>query len=305
MGRIAVIGSSMMDLVTYVTRMPERGETIAAPRFAMAYGGKGANQAVAAANLGSDVLFVGMLGDDTFGTSTLENLRARGIDVRHVGRVPETASGVAPIFVEPNGDNRILIVKGANEHLLPADVERARDDLAACAMIVLQLEVPLETVYYAVELGAACRVPVLLNPAPALAELDLARLGGLAYLVPNQSELELLTGESAATATDAAVAARTLVAAGIATVIVTLGDEGAILVDAEHIRSVAAPRVDAVDTTGAGDAFIGSFAHFIVAGDPVEAAMAKAVRFASHSVTRPGSQRSYADRTEFDALDPV
>ena len=296
MPRLAVIGSAMMDLVTYVTRMPERGETIEAAQFAMAPGGKGANQAVAAANLGSDVLFVGKVGSDAFGDITLENFRAHGIDVRHAGRVDGAASGAATILVEPNGDNRILIVKGANDELLPADVDRARDDIAACAMIVLQLEVPLETVYRAVALGAECGVPVLLNPAPAPRDLDLARLDGLAYLVPNQSELEGLTGEPCASVADAAVAARALVSAGIATVIVTLADQGALLVTADHVHHVPAPRVDAVDTTGAGDAFIGSFAHHRISGGEIETALDAAVRYAADSVTRKGSQISYASR---------
>lgn len=301
MPRIAVIGSNMMDLVTYVMRMPERGETIEAAEFVMAHGGKGANQAVAAASLGSEVLFVGKVGSDAFGAATLENFRTHGIDVRHVGRVAGVASGVAPIFVEPNGENRILIVKGANDRLLPEDVERARDDIAACAAIVLQLEVPLETVYCAAGLGAACGIPVLLNPAPATPDLDLARLGGVTYLIPNQSELQLLTGEPAASIADAAIAARALRAAGVANVIVTLGADGALLVSDEHVLHVAAPRVEALDTTGAGDAFIGSFAHALAAGHPVAESLTFAVRYAADSVTRRGAQASYAASAAYAA----
>jgi ribokinase len=303
--RIAVIGSNMMDLVTYVTRMPESGETLEAAQFFMAHGGKGANQAVAAANLGSDVFFVGKVGDDAFGALTLENFRTRGIDARHVGTVSGTASGVAPIFVEPNGENRILIVKGANECLRPEDVDRARDDLAACAMILLQLEVPLETVYRAVELGVALGKPVVLNPAPATPQLDLRRLRGLAFLVPNQTELALLSGMPCTNAAEAAVAARAIVAAGVETVIVTLGAAGALLVSAESERHFAAVRVSPVDTTGAGDAFIGSFAHHFAAGGDVVAALEAAAAYAAHSVTRKGTQISYATRAEFDAFRSV
>jgi ribokinase len=301
-GGIAVIGSNMMDLVTYVTRMPARGETLEAAQFVMAHGGKGANQAAAAANLGSRVVFVGKVGDDAFGVLTLENFRTRGIDARHVGTVSGTASGVAPIFVEPSGENRILIVKGANDHLRPADVDRARDDLTACEMILLQLEVPLETVYRAVELGLELGKPVLLNPAPATPQLDLCRLRGLAFLVPNQSELALLTGMPCGSAAEAALAARSIVAAGVETVIVTLGAAGALLVTGSAERHVMAVRVSPVDTTGAGDAFIGSFAHYYAAHRDIVAAIEAAVRYAAHSVTRKGTQISYATNAEFDAF---
>ena len=302
MGRIAVAGSNMMDLVTYVTRFPERGETLEAPSFLMAHGGKGANQAVAAALLGSEVLFVGKVGDDAFGTLSLENFRARAIDARHVGVVAGTPTGVAPIFVEPSGENRILIIKGANGHVTPADVDRAREDLAACDAILLQLEVPLETVYHAVALGVALGRPVVLNPAPATPQLDPARLRGLAFLVPNQSELATLSGLPARTPGEAETAARALVAAGIANVIVTLGADGALLVGNEGARHVAGVRVRAVDTTGAGDAFIGSFAHHLIATGDVTLALQDAVRYAAHSVTRRGTQISYATRAEFDAF---
>jgi ribokinase len=299
---IGVIGSNMMDLVTYVTRMPELGETLEATQFAMAHGGKGANQAVAAANLGSRVVFVGKVGDDAFGRLTLENFQARGIDARHVGTVAGTASGVAPIFVEPNGDNRILIVKGANDQLRPDDVDRARNELAFCAIILLQLEVPLETMYRAVEIGAELGIPVLLNPAPATRQLNLGRLRGLSFLVPNQSELAMLTGKPCANAGEAVFAAREIVDAGVETVIVTLGAEGALLVTANTQRHVAAIRVSPVDTTGAGDAFIGSFAHYVAAGEDIVEALERAVRYAAHSVTRKGTQISYAGRVEFDAF---
>jgi ribokinase len=302
MTRIAVVGSNMMDLITYVTRLPERGETIEAPSFLMAHGGKGANQAVAAAHLGSDVLFVGKVGSDAFGTLTLENFRRHGIDARYVGVADGSASGVAPIFVEPGGENRILIVTGANALLTPADVERARDDLARADAILLQLEVPLDTVYATLALGVAHGVPVFLNPAPATPKLDLARLRGLAFLLPNQSELALLTGLAVATIVDAEAAARVVVAAGIAAVVVTLGADGALFVTAETVMHVPAPRVAPVDTSGAGDAFIGSFAHHYAETHDVGSAMHAAVAYAAHSVTRRGTQISYATRAEFEAF---
>lgn len=294
MTRIGVVGSNMMDLVTNVIRFPERGETVEAAGFFMGHGGKGANQAVAAAQLGSEVFYVGKVGDDSFGALTLENFRRHGIDVRYAGVAAGTSSGVAPIFVDPNGENRILIVAGANAALTPADVLRARDDLARADAILLQLEVPLETVYATLELGIACGVPVVLNPAPAHAQLDLARLAGLTFLIPNQSELELLSHLPAQKRTEAEAAARAVMASGIASVIVTLGAAGALYVSAGGVEYVPAPPVVAVDTTGAGDAFIGSFAHHYARERDVVAAVRAAVAYASDSVTRPGSQISYA-----------
>ena len=301
-GRIAVVGSIMTDLITYVTRMPERGETLDAPSFALAPGGKGANQAVAAALLGSDVMMVACVGDDAFGTAALANFHARTIDARHVRVVADVPSGVAPIFVEPSGENRILIVRGANDALLPADVARAEPDLRGSDVLVVQLEISLATVYAAVDAGVRAGMRVVLNPAPATSELDVARLRGVAYVVPNQTELALLSGLRVTSIDDASVAARSLIARGIERVVVTLGVDGALLVDALRMRHVPSPAVAAVDTTGAGDAFIGSFVHHLATGDDADAALDAAVAYAADSVTKRGTQSSYATRAEFDAF---
>ena len=170
--RIAVIGSNMVDLVTYVNRMPVRGETIEAPSFEMGHGGKGANQAVAAAKLGAAVVMVTKVGDDMFADATIRNLASFGVDTKHARRVAGRSSGVAPIMVEPSGENSILIVKGANSDLSPNDIERAAEDLKTCDIILLQLEIPLETVYAAIAFGKRHGVKTLLNPAPATPELD-------------------------------------------------------------------------------------------------------------------------------------
>ncbi len=283
----------MTDLVTYVTRMPKRGETLDAPSFAIACGGKGANQAVAAALLGSEVLMVGCVGDDAFGEAALANFRARGINYGHVRVVTGVASGVAPIFVEPNGENRILIVRGANDALAPADILAAEDDVALCNVLVVQLEVPLPTVYAAVELGVRRGLRVVLNPAPAAA-LDPAVLRAVDVLVPNQTELAFLADMPVTTRDDAVRAARELVARGTACVIVTLGADGALLVDAHAVYHVAGVIVDAVDTTGAGDAFVGSFVDALAGGKDIRAAIDVAVPYAADSVTRRGTQTSYA-----------
>ena len=301
-GRIAVVGSIMTDLITYVTRMPERGETLDAPSFALAPGGKGANQAVAAALLGSDVMMVACVGDDAFGTAALANFRTRTIDARHVRAVAGVPSGVAPIFVEPSGENRILIVRGANDALSPADVARAEPDLRSSGVLVVQLEISLATVYAAIDAGVRAGMRVVLNPAPATSELDVARLRGVAYVVPNQTELALLSGLPVASIGDASVAARSLIARGIERVVVTLGAEGALFVDALRVHHVASPAVAAVDTTGAGDAFIGSFVHHLAAGDDPDAALDAAVAYAADSVTKRGTQSSYATRAEFDVF---
>ena len=301
--RIAVVGSNMMDLVTYVTRMPARGETLEAPSFEMGHGGKGANQAVAAAKLGASVVMVTAVGDDMFADGTIRNLAEFGVDTSFVRRVAGRSSGVAPIMVEPSGENSILIVKGANADLSPADVEGAGEALKACDLILLQLEVPLETVYAAIAFGSAHGVRTVLNPAPATPLLDVARLQGVSYFTPNETELAILTGMPVGTEAEVAAAARSLVARGIEAVIVTLGARGALLVTKDGLKRIDAVKVTPVDTTGAGDAFVGAFARYHAGGLAPEAALAKAARYAADSVTRRGTQTSYADEAEFAAFE--
>jgi len=304
MSKIAVVGSNMMDLITYVTRMPLRGETIEAPTFEMGHGGKGANQAIAAARLGSKVAMVTRVGDDAFADATIANFQRNGIDTTHVLRTQGRSSGVAPIFVEPSGENSILIVKGANADLTPADVDAAAPALKDCKLILMQMEVPVETVYHTVRKAKELGVPTLLNPAPAAADLDVARLADLAFLTPNETELATLTGLPVGNEHEAEVAARSLTARGIGTVVVTMGGRGALLVDAGGTRRVAPVKVEPVDTTGAGDAFIGSFAHFYTEGLSVFEALTEAGKYAADSITRRGTQRSYATLADFRARFP-
>jgi ribokinase len=300
-GKIAVVGSNMVDLITYTDRMPLAGETIEAPRFEMGCGGKGANQAIAAARLGADVMMVTKVGDDIFADNTIRNFQESGIDSRFVDRVPGTSSGVAPIFVEPSGENSILIVKGANAHLSPEDVDRAADALKECDLILMQLEVPLETVYHTIAFGAKHGIETLVNPAPAPADLDSTKLEQATFLVPNQTELATLTGMPVTSLAEAETAARSLISRGVRTVIVTLGGDGALLINQDdaaiHIDPI---KVTPVDTTGAGDAFIGSFARYYVENRDVEAALKTAVRYAADSITRPGTQKSYSTETDFN-----
>lgn len=290
---IAVIGSNMVDLISYIHRMPAEGETVEAPSFSMGCGGKGANQAVAASRLGAEVVMVSRVGNDVFADTTLRNFEENGISTTHVLRT-EATSGVAPIFVDPDSHNSIIIVKGANALLTPEDVDRAREDIARCDLIVLQLEIPIETVYRAIALGQELGIPVLLNPAPASPELDLSRITGVEFLVPNESELELLTGMPVSSLEDIRKATDVLVTAGISNVIVTLGSRGALWVHAEGEELVTAPEVEALDTTGAGDAFIGCFSTTWARTGDVLGAVRAGTAYAADSVTRPGTQTSYA-----------
>lgn len=299
--RITVVGSNMVDLITYVDRMPNDGETITAPRFDMGFGGKGANQAVAASLLGAEVHMVSKVGDDLFGPNTKRNFEERGIDIRHVGTASGVSSGVAPIFVDPNSNNRILIVKGANDRLLPEDVMKAQDVILASDLVVMQLEVPLDTVYFTVQLCAGHGIRTILNPAPADPNLDLNRVERVDVLAPNESELHAITGMPVGSLDEVRAAGRSLVDRGFKTVIVTIGERGSLLLtgDAEYLCE--AHRVDSVDSTGAGDAFIGCFAVYYVETGDIRAAMDRANKYAALSTMVPGTQKSFADRPSFEA----
>ncbi len=300
--RIGVVGSSNVDVVTYIERMPVWGETIAAPRFEMSFGGKGANQAAAAAKLGAHVVMVSKVGDDLLGQNVLGNFAALGVDTTHVCRVANQTTGTATILVNPAGENFILIVKGANGDLTPADVEAAAADLETCDLILLQLEVPLETVYAALEFGKRHGVKTVLNPAPALRTLDREKVRLASFVAPNETELAILTGLPVTTEDEIATAANRLIADGIETVIVTLGARGSLVVTSGGLMRVPPVRVEAIDTTGAGDAFIGSFARYFVAGLGLEAALGRATRYAANSVTKRGAQKSFATEAEFEAV---
>lgn len=302
-GRIAVIGSNMVDLVTYTDRMPRKGETIEAPEFSMGFGGKGSNQAVAAARLGADVLMLTKVGDDMFGPNTRQNYINNGIDARYVDTVPGASSGVAPIFVDSSAENCIFIIKGANGQLMPADVDRAEADLKTCKLIILQLEIPLETVYHAIEFGARHGIETLLNPAPAAPDLDLSKCLKASFIVPNETELATMTQMPTENTAQVVAAARVLIAKGIKTVVVTMGKKGAMLVTRDRQEFIPGfDRIKAIDTTGAGDAYIGSFAHFYVASGDVLSSLKKAALYAADAVTKPGTQKSYASAEEFAAF---
>jgi ribokinase len=298
--RIAVVGSANIDLTTFVDRFPKAGETIFGQQFNLGFGGKGANQAVAARLCGADVFMVARVGSDLFGPATIENFKKLGIDATHVKQVEGVSSGVAPIFVEPNGQNRILVVKGANDALKAADVDAAADTLKAADCIVLQFEIPLETVFYTVAFARKHGIRCILNPAPGQ-PVDTRALSELDYFIPNESEAESITGIAVRNVGDAKDCADKLVGSGIRRVIITLGANGSLLAGrgiSEHVPPFA---VKSIDSTGAGDAFIGSFAVFLAEGVPEREAVRRANLYAGLSTTGVGTQTSFYDRTRFDA----
>lgn len=297
--RIAVVGSANIDLTTFADRFPKPGETIFGQKFHLGFGGKGANQAVAARLCGAEVFMLARVGDDLFGPATIENFRKLGIDPTYVKQVKGLSSGVAPIFVEPSGQNRILVVKGANDALTPADVDDAAEMLKSVDCIVLQFEIPIETVYYTIRFAHTHGVQCILNPAPAQA-VDMSALAGLDYFVPNESEAEGITGRAVKTLDDARSCARKLVDEGIRRVIITLGGNGSLLASREATEHVAPFAVKSIDSTGAGDAFIGSFAVFLGEGVPEKEAVRRANLYAALSTTGVGTQTSFYDRARFD-----
>jgi ribokinase len=297
--RIAVVGSANVDLTTFSDRFPKAGETIFGEHFDLGWGGKGANQAVAARRCGADVAMIARVGDDLFGPATIKNFEAQGIDASHVRVVPGTSSGVAPIFVEANGQNRIIVVKGANDRLLPADVDAARAVLEAADCIVLQFEIPLETVFHTVRFARGRGIRCIVNPAPGQA-LDLAALEGIDYFVPNESEAETISGMPVRSVEEAQACAAHFVSRGVKRVIITLGEKGALVAHAGGADLVAPYRVATKDTTGAGDAFVGSFAVFLGEGLSERDAIARANLYAALSTTSIGTQKSFVTRERFD-----
>ena len=243
---------------------------------------------------------VARVGSDLFGPATIENFRKLGIDPTYVKQVDGLSSGVAPIFVEPNGQNRILVVKGANDAIRPADVDGAADVLRSVDCVVLQFEIPVETVYYTINFARKHGIRCIVNPAPAQ-PVDMAALTDLDYFVPNESEAETITGMAVKTVDDAKNCAMKLIDGGIRRVIITLGANGSLMATREGTEHVAPFAVESIDSTGAGDAFIGSFAVFLGEGVPEKEAVRRANLYAALSTTGVGTQKSFYDRARFNA----
>lgn len=301
MKNVLVVGSSNTDLVIRVPRIPRPGETVLGGAFSTAAGGKGANQAVAAARAGGRVAFVARIGDDQFGRESLEGLGRDGIDTRFVLTTPGAASGIALITVDERGENSISVASGANALLSAADVGRAAEAFAAADIVLLQLESPLETVEAAAREAKRRGVPVILNPAPAR-ELGDALLAGVSVLTPNEHEAGLLTGIPVRDERSARDAARRLRERGPGTVIVTLGERGVLALAAGFEASLPAFKVKPVDTTAAGDVFNGALAVALAEKLPLPDAVRFAQAAAAISVTRPGAQPSAPTRAEIEAL---
>jgi ribokinase len=297
--RIAVIGSANTDLTTFTDVFPRPGETLFGKTFEMGFGGKGANQAVASRLCGAEVLMVAKVGDDLFGRATIDNFTSFGIDTTYVQIVPDAPTGVAPIFVEPDGQNRIIVVKGANDRLTPADVDAAAADLRNVDAIILQFEIPLQTIYHAIRFARAHSIRCIVNPAPAI-PAELTELTGADLFIPNESEAEQLTGQPVRSEADAAACAATLLAGGFRRVVITLGARGSLVADATGYTHVPAFPVTCIDTTGAGDAFIGSLAVFLAEGMNEQEALSRANLYAALSTTRVGTQKSFPRRVEFE-----
>jgi ribokinase len=294
--KVCVVGAANIDLISYVPRLPRVGETLHGTQFRMGYGGKGANQAVMAARLRAEVTMVCKLGRDVFGEGTLENFRAHGVDTTHVTFTEDAFSGVAPIAVDPDGRNAIIIVTGANDLLSLDDLERARPAIAAADVVVCQLELPVETTLSALRIAREEGVRTIFNPAPARDDLpdELFRLSDV--ICPNEPETELLTGMPAGER-----AARELLARGVGSVALTLGDQGCLLVEGDSVTEVPVEPVRAVDTTGAGDAFVGALATFLAAGrSPVDAAE-RSNAVAALSVQGRGTQTSFPSADDLPA----
>jgi ribokinase len=297
--RIAVIGSANTDLTTFTDVFPRPGETLFGKNFELGFGGKGANQAVAARLCGADVSMVAKVGGDLFGRATIDNFASFGIDTRHVHVIDDAPTGVAPIFVGPDGQNRIIVVKGANDRLTPADVDAAAADLRDADAIILQFEIPLATVYHTIRFARDHRIRCIVNPAPAV-PADLASLEAADLFIPNESEAEQITGLPVHSETDARACAAALLARGFARVIITLGARGSLIADAAGQKLVPAFAVESIDTSGAGDAFIGSLAVFLAEGVAEEEALSRANLYAALSTTRAGTQKSFARRADFE-----
>jgi ribokinase len=298
---VVVVGSLNMDLVVCASRIPQPGETIIGTDFQTVPGGKGANQAVAAARLGAQVSMVGRLGDDGFGATLRTNLAAAGVESSFVTIDPDTSTGVALITVDADGQNSIVVAPGANMRLSPADVDAAEPVILGADILLLQLEIPIETVMRAAQIAHAHGITVVLNPAPA-SPVGARLLALVDVLVPNESETALLAGQRVDTLREAQAAALALRRQGVDTVILTLGGRGALLARGEAARRFPAFQVAAVDTTAAGDAFVAGLAVAMGEGRPLEEAVRWGNGAGALAATKLGAQPSLPARDALEAF---
>lgn len=291
MKKILVIGSFMTDLVIQTEKVPVDGETTIGKTFNRFTGGKGANQAVAAARLGGDVTMVGKLGKDDFGKEHMESLKANQVDCDSVWMDEEASTGIGNIVIDRNGNNRIIVVPGANLNLTEQDIEAIENVIAATDIVVLQLEIPISTVYKAIDLAHKHHKTVVLNPAPAQ-KIDSQYISKIDFIIPNETEASLLTGIHVNDVEDAEKASQHFIRQGYQNVIITLGDQGVIYRNRSKVRHYQPYQVKAVDTTAAGDSFIGGFVYGLSRGLNIDQAVQLAVAASALTVTKLGAQPS-------------
>ncbi|MBI5668564.1 MAG: ribokinase [Chloroflexi bacterium] len=296
--KIVIVGSFNMDLTAYMERMPRPGETVNGRKFVTGPGGKGSNQAVAAARLGADVTFIGRVGHDTFGDQAVSTWQREHISTRYVVRDPDHATGVAPIFVDDTGENSIVVVLGANLNLQAADIDAAADVIAGADVLVVQLEINYDMVAYALKVAKQKGIRTILNPAPA-GHLPAEVVALADFITPNETELEVLAGKTGLAVEEAV---RSLLTTAEQTVIVTMGAQGARYVRRDSSELIPTFKVEVVDTTGAGDAFNGGLAVALAEGKDLRSAIAFANATAALCVTRPGTAPSMPARVEVDRL---
>jgi ribokinase len=301
MGKILVIGSTNMDIIAMVDHLPVPGETVGNAVLARAHGGKGANQAVAAARAGGEVTFITCVGEDDDGKKMLEGFREDGIYIDHIKLIPGVPTGTALILVDRNGENSIAVAPGANNHLSNAIIDKAEPLIKETDLILLQLEIPYHTIQHICKMAARHQKRIILNPAPAR-ELDKDVLRSLEYLVLNETEAEIITGQKV-TDDNMETVCRAILEMGPGHIILTLGSRGSYIFDKKVRQRVAGFAVKAVDSTAAGDTFCGAFAVSILSGNRD---IVGAVRFANAagalSVTRQGAQTSIPEVTEIEQL---
>ena len=286
---VFVLGSINQDFVLKVERRPEPGETVTNAELSTGNGGKGANQSAAAALLGASVTILGRVGDDEFGEPQVRALRDKGVDTGLVEGVRDVSTGAAFITVTPNGENAITVAPGANRSLTPDDVDAAAEAIGGASVFVAQMEIPVETVLRAVEVAAERDVRPLVNLAPTF-EVPRELLGKLDPLVVNEHEAAFLLGDRVEGVEGALSAAPELLSLGPRSAVITVGEAGAVFAQDRAVQHLAAPKVDVVDTTGAGDAFVGALATRLARGDSLEDAVAYAVRAGAAAVTKEGAQ---------------
>lgn len=299
--KIVVVGSSNTDMVIKTLHHPRPGETVLGGDFFMLQGGKGANQAVAVARMGGETSFMCKVGNDAFGDASLKAYEADGIDISHAIRTDEAPSGIALITVDQSGENCIVVASGANGCLSTADVTAAEELIASAAVVLMQMEIPIQTIEQVMLLAEKYGVKVVLNPAPA-APIPNALFSKMYLITPNRTEAESLTGVHVSNIESAKRAADLLTEKGVESVVITLGAEGALIKERGGYTHVPAESVKAVDTTAAGDTFNGALCVALVEGKSLAEAVAFASKAAAIAVTRLGAQASVPKRAEVDAL---